>query len=279
MEAAAIIAVIAAACLTVVTLLWARERRRAGVLAVENDRWRALALDRADRVAIVSHEVRTPLALVAGAVELLQDRAAGPLTGGQEGLVDTIAVKSREVAELAADLLVDARIDAELFQFRSATVDVHRLAHRVVRDLCHLYPNRITLSARGASPRIVGDAALLRKALTNLVTNAARHAGAGALIAVTVRRAEDGVLIVVSDDGTGMTPDQTREVFRRGLAGKSETGNGLGMLITRRIIELHGGRCLVDSMIDHGTAILCSLPLVPAEPHAAGEATDEPATP
>jgi len=262
---AAIIAVVAVACLAVVAVSWVRERRRAGVLAVENDRWRALAQDRADRVAIVSHEVRTPLALITGAVELLQDQTAGPLTRGQEGLVDTIAVKSHEVIELAADLLVDARIDAELFRFRSAPVDVHRLAHRVVRDLRRLYPNRITLSARGASPRILGDAALLRKALTNLVTNAARHAGTGALIAVTVRRAEDGVLIIVSDDGTGMTPQQTREVFRRGLAGKSETGNGWGMLITRRIIELHGGRCMVDSMIDRGTAIVCSLPRVPPE--------------
>lgn len=204
-EVGAIVATIALACAVAAGRLWRRERRRARMLAVENDRWRALAQDRADRVAIVSHEVRTPLALIAGAVELLQDRAAGPLTSGQDGLVDTIAVKSREVA----DLIVDARIDAELFRFRSSTVDVHRLAHGVVRDLRRLYPNQITLSARGASPRIVGDAALLRQALANLVTNAARHAGSGARIAVTVRAAEDGVLIVVSDDGAGMTPDQT----------------------------------------------------------------------
>ncbi|MFT3876638.1 MAG: HAMP domain-containing sensor histidine kinase [Propioniciclava sp.] len=259
-EVGVIVAIIALACAGGLGWLWRRERRRANLLAVENDRWRTLAQDRADRVAIVSHEVRTPLALIAGAVELLQDHAAGPLTGAQDGLIDTIAVKSHEVTELAADLLVDARIDAELFQFRSAQVDVHRLAHGVVRDLRRLYPNQITLSARGASPRIVGDAALLRKALSNLITNAARHAGTQARIAVTVRAAEDGVLIVVSDDGTGMTPDQTRELFRRGLAGKSETGHGLGMLITRRVVELHGGRCLVDSMVDHGTAILCSLP-------------------
>lgn len=236
------------------------QRRRAAELAVENFRWRALAMDRADRVAVVSHEVRTPLALIIGACELLEDQTAGPLTDGQRDLVDTIAVKSREVSNLAADLLVDARIDAQLFTFRSSTVDVHRLANRVVRDLRRLYPNQITLSARGAATRIVGDPELLAQALTNLVTNAARHAGRDARIRLTVRPSEDGVLIVVSDDGSGMTNDQTRELFRRGLAGKSETGNGLGMLITRRIVELHGGLCLVDSMVDRGTTILCSLP-------------------
>ena len=259
MEWLAVAAVLAVA-LAVVARVAFLQRRRAVELGVENARWRALAQDRADRVAVVSHEIRTPLTLITGSCELLADGAAGPLATKQAALVDTIDVKSREVLDLAADLLADARIDAQLFQFRSSTVDMRRLANAVVRDLRKLYPNKITLSARGAAPRIVGDPDLIRQALTNLVTNAARHGGDQARITVSVRPSNDGVLIAVSDDGTGITPAQTRELFRRGLAGKSETGNGLGMLITRRIIELHGGRCLVDSMVDHGTAILCSLP-------------------
>ncbi len=263
--------VVALACgLAAVTAVGVGQRRRVRELAVENARWRALAQDRADRVAVVSHEVRTPLALISGAVELLADGTAGPLSRSQDQLVDTIAVKSREILDLAADLLADARIDAQLFQFRSSTVDMRRLANAIVRDLRKLYPNQITLSARGAAPRIVGDPDLIRQALTNLITNAARHAGRDARILVSVRPSDEGVLIVVSDDGTGMTADQTRELFRRGLAGKSETGNGLGMLITRRIVELHGGRCLVDSMVDHGTAILCSLPRDARPPSAPG---------
>lgn len=259
-EALGIVAVLALLALAGVLVLLRRVRRRHDELAEENRRWRALAMDRADRVAIVSHELRTPIALISGAAELLLDRAAGELTDLQHDLVDTIDVKASEVLALAADLLTDAKIDAQLFQFRATTVDIRRVTNSVVRDLRNLYPNRITLSARGASPRILGDPDLIRQALTNLITNAARHAGQEARIAVTVRHHEDGVLIVVSDDGTGMSPAQTSELFRRGLAGKSETGNGLGMLITRRIIELHGGRCLVDSAVNVGTTILCSLP-------------------
>ncbi len=259
-EALGIVAVLALLALAGVLVLLRRVRRRHDELAEENRRWRALAMDRADRVAIVSHELRTPIALISGAAELLLDRAAGELSDLQHDLVDTIDVKASEVLGLAADLLTDAKIDAQLFQFRATTVDIRRVTNSVVRDLRNLYPNRITLSARGASPRILGDPDLIRQALTNLITNAARHAGQEARIAVTVRHHEDGVLIVVSDDGTGMSPAQTSELFRRGLAGKSETGNGLGMLITRRIIELHGGRCLVDSAVNVGTTILCSLP-------------------
>lgn len=267
-EALAVLAALLALGLAGALVTLRRARLRRDELAEENRRWRALAMDRADRVAIVSHELRTPIALISGAAELLLDRAAGELTDIQHDLVDTIDVKASEVLALAADLLTDARIDAQLFAFRATTVDVRRITNSVVRDLRSLYPNRITLSSRGASPRIMGDPDLIRQALTNLITNAARHAGEQARIAVTVRPNEDGVLIVVTDDGTGMSPEQTRELFRRGLAGKSETGNGLGMLITRRIVELHGGRCLVDSAVNVGTTILCSLPRRGQQPAA-----------
>ncbi len=244
----------------VALLLAERWRRRALALTVENERWRRIARERADRVSVVSHEIQTPLALIGGASELLADGTAGALTPQQAALVDTIGVKTSEMATLAADLLADARIDAQIFHLRTTSVDVGRVARAVVRDLRHLYPNQITYSARGAAARILGDQELIAQALTNLVTNSARHAGADARIAVRVRRTDGGVLVSVSDDGTGMSPEQTRDLFRRTLAGKSPSGHGLGMLITQRIVELHGGRCLVDSMSEAGTTILCSLP-------------------
>lgn len=252
-----------ALALIVVAVGWfaVRQYRRSAALAVENDRWREFAQQRADRVSVLSHEVRTPLALIAGACELLEDGAAGDLTDRQRALVDTIGVKSGELVQLAEDLLADARIDAELFTLHLGSVNVRRLAFDVVSDLRRLNPGRITLSARGAPPRVYADSGLLRQALVNLVTNSLRHAGDDAHVTVSVRTMEDGVLIVVSDDGGGMTGEQKRDLFRRTLQGKSATGHGLGMLITKRIIELHGGRCLVDTISTRGTAILTFLPL------------------
>lgn len=247
-----------------------RQHRRAAALSVENQRWREFAQQRADRVSVLSHEVRTPLALIAGACELLEDGATGELTQRQRALVDTIGVKSGEMVQLAEDLLADARIDAELFTLHLSSVNVRRLAFDVVSDLRRLHPGRITLSARGAPPRVYADSGLLRQALINLVTNALRHAGDDAHVTVSVRTMEDGVLIVVSDDGGGMTGEQKRDLFRRTLEGKSATGHGLGMLITKRIIELHGGRCLVDTISSKGTAILTFLPLRAAGGDGAG---------
>lgn len=238
-------------------------RTRVRLLAVENDRWRALAQERVDRVAVVSHEVRTPLALIRGSSELMMDGAVGPVNARQASMLEMMHATSGEVIALAENLLMDARIDADLFKLNTAKVDVRRLVTRVVREMRGLYPNQITLSARGAVPRILGDGDLIRQALINLITNAARHAGDGAQIAVSVRPTDDGVMIVVRDNGTGMSDEQKRALFRDGLAGRSETGHGLGMLITRRIVELHGGRCLVDTMSDVGTAVMCVLPKNP----------------
>lgn len=249
---------------TVTAAAAVRWRRRSRSLEVENERWRRIARERADRVSVVSHEVQTPLALIAGSAELLADGIAGPLTGQQAELVDTIVEKSREMAALTSDVLTDAKIDAQIFRLRTTSVDVSRVARAVVRDLRTLYPNQITFSARGAAARVLGDPDLLAQAIGNLVTNAARHAGPQARVDVRVRKADAGVLVRVSDDGTGMSSDQTRELFRRTLAGKSPSGHGLGMLITRRIIELHGGTCLVDSLTERGTTILCSLPTGPS---------------
>ena len=254
-----ILAATLAVLLATASLAW-RLRRQRELLRAENERWRVLARERAARVAVVSHEVRTPVSLIGGACELLLDGAAGPLTRRQESLLDTIRVKSDEVGELARTLLTDAKIDAQIFRLNLSMVDPRRLATEVVRDLRRLYPNRITLSARGAIPRLPGDRDLLRQALINLIPNAARHAGEGVRIAVTVRPSDDGVLVTVSDDGTGMSAAERRELFTKELAGTTDTGTGLGMLITRRIVELHGGRCLIDTMADRGTAVVCALP-------------------
>ncbi len=235
-------------------------RRRSSLLHAETLRWREVARQRADRVGVLSHEVRTPLALVSGACELLEHETVGVLNERQRALVETISVTSSEMIQLAEDLLADVRIDAQLFTLHLENADVRRIALDVVTDLRRLYPGRITLSARGAPPRIQGDPALLRQALINLVTNAVRHSGDDSQVQVTVRKADQGVLIVVSDDGGGMTGAQKRDLFRRTLDGKSVSGHGLGMLITKRIIELHGGTCLVDTISERGTAVLASLP-------------------
>lgn len=209
---------------------------------------------------MLSHEVRTPLALVGGAAELLGEPSTGVLEPVQLELVDTIASNTARMTALTEDLLVDAQIDAGLFTMRLESVDVRRLAQRVVKDVRRLEQVTIVLSCRGAPPRVPADPSLLREVLVNLVNNAVRHAGPEADVVVRLRTTEEAVLISVSDTGAGMSDQTRRAIFTRGREAKSETGHGLGMVISKRIVELHGGRMMVDSISGRGTTVTIALP-------------------
>lgn len=235
-------------------------RRRNRLLVAENERWRALARQRADQIGMLSHELRTPLALVSGAAELLTDGTAGALGEPQQQLVSTIATNAARTIALTDDLLAEARIDAGLFTMRLQTVNLRRLALSVIRDVRQLERTPIRLEARGAPVRVPGDPELLRQVLVNLVNNAVRHAGPSARVTVGLRVGDGVALLSVRDDGAGMSESTRQVLFDRTLEGKSETGHGLGLLISRKIVEMHGGRLLVDSVSDHGTTITVALP-------------------
>lgn len=252
-----ILAATLAVLLATASLAW-RLRRRRELLRAENERWRVLARERAARVAVVSHEVRTPVSLIGGACELLLDGAIGSLTRRQESLLDTIGSSPMRWASWPGRCSPTPR------STRRSSGSTCQWSTRAGwpggPGSPPALPEPDHAVGPGAIPRLPGDRDLLRQALINLITNAARHAGEGVRIAVTVRPSDDGVLVTVSDDGTGMSAAERRELFTKELAGTTDTGTGLGMLITRRIVELHGGRCLIDTMADRGTAVVCALP-------------------
>jgi len=237
--------------------------RRMTMLRVENERWRSLARDRADQAPMLSHEVRAPVALVSGAAEVLLDGHLGDLTERQRRLVHTIALNANAIATLSENFLAASRIDSQVFSMRTEMVNLRRLVRQVLADLGGLYDNTLTLESRGYPPHLRGHPQLLRQVVINLVTNAVRHSGSVGAIRVTLRRNEGSVLLVVSDDGCGMTPLQRRELFHRTLEGKSETGTGLGMIITQRIVAVHGGLLLIDTEAAHGTSVIAQFPVAP----------------
>ncbi len=254
--------VLALAVTSLAVMLVARSRTRGQLraLVAENERWRVLARQRADQVSMLSHELRTPLALVRGSAELLGDETVGRLDRVQRELVETIASNTERMNTLAEDLLVDAQIDAGLFVMRMSLVDLRRLAVGAVRDVAKVEQVPIHLECRGAPPRVPADPALLRQVLVNLLNNAIRHGGQHCEVSVRLRTTEGSVLLSVSDSGPGMTDRTRRAVFGREPGAKSETGHGLGMIISKRIVEMHGGKMMLDTVTGHGTTVTVALP-------------------
>jgi len=227
----------------------------------EAERLRALAQARATRSSVLSHEIRTPLALVKGAAELLAEETPGPLNGRQRQFVDTITQNCDSTIALAEDLLATARLEAQLFKLHLERTDLRGLTRATVREMRRMHSGKTLLDSRGAPLWMDVDRSLLRQVIRNLLTNAARHGGADVTIVVRITVGDDDVLISVADDGAGMSPEERESLFVPFVIGASSTsGTGLGMVITREIVELHGGRIFVDTAARVGTTIFFSLP-------------------
>lgn len=226
----------------------------------EAERLRALAKERADRASVLAHEIRTPLALVKGAGELLAEQTPGALNDTQRTFVETITQNTEAVIAMAEDLLTEARLEADLFTLQLEETDLRHLVRHTVRELRRVNHVPISLDSRGAPVTVMVDRRLMRQALWNLVTNAARHADASSPVVVRITPGEESVLVAVSDDGRGMDADERRTLFTPFTPGRR--GTGLGLVITRRIVELHGGRVFVDTVARRGTTILLSIPVV-----------------
>jgi len=234
-----------------------RQRTELAGLAEQVDR-------RAEQVTALSHELRTPLSMIKGAADLLLEQTPGPLTTAQERFLLIISHQCTHVVALCESLLTQAKIEAGLFTPRLEPVDVSVLARDVVtamRPLCAERRQRISLDTPQVTPRIPADPLLISQALTNLVSNASRFTTVGGSVDVRVMAIDAGVAVYVTDDGAGMTRQQRQQLFRRFATGRPlEDGTGLGLVITRTIVELHGGSILVDTASMRGTTFLFTLP-------------------
>jgi len=217
-------------------------------------------------VSAVSHELKTPLALILGYADTLarQDVEWDDKTI-REGLA-TIKEESERLTRLVDNLLDTARIQAGGLSLRFAPTQLDRLAAEVteefrVLDTGHLF----TLDFPPDFPPARCDPERVRQVLNNLLSNAIKYSPPGSLVRVSGWIEDDFVGVAVSDEGPGIPPDQRERVFERFARGndpqvRRTKGAGLGLYISRGIVEAHGGRIWVDSSPGSGTTIRFTVP-------------------
>jgi two-component system, OmpR family, sensor kinase len=233
---------------------------------LELDRLGDLLERRAEQIAALSHELRTPLSMIKGATDLLLEESPGPVNRIQEQFMRSISQQCNQVIWLCEGLLVQAKIESGLFQPGIEQTDMSGLVRDVVlamRPLCAERDQQITLDTPQVVSAIPVDPGLVLQALTNLLSNASRFTSTGGRISVRVAEIDDGMAIYVSDDGAGMTREQRAQLFQRFATGRPlADGTGLGLVITKDIVELHGGSILVDTTARRGTTFVVTLPAV-----------------
>jgi len=222
---------------------------------------------RRELLANVSHDLRTPLASMQGYLEMVLIRDDG-LSQDDRYRYLQIAVKHCErLARLVRDLFDLTKLEANEVRPQVESFPISELAQDVVQKFALSAQKRdlrLSASVCADCPPVCADIGMMERVLENLIENAMRYTPAGGEISVGVHRAGDRVELRVSDTGQGIHHDDIGNVFdryyRADRSESSDAGNaGLGLAISRRIIELHGGRIRVESTPGLGTTFTVEL--------------------
>ena len=224
-------------------------------------------------LAVMSHEMRTPLNAILGYADLLDMELDGELEEGQRQQVDRIRFGSRHLLDLINDLLDLARLDARRLDLDVRPVDLGAVIEEVTALLeAQASTKGISIHAEriGADvPHVLADLQRLRQILTNLVGNAIKFTEQGGIsISCETKRRDGLVSIIVRDTGIGIAPDALPLVFTEFYQADDELtrrrgGSGLGLAIAQRLAQLMGGHITVDSELGYGSTF--TIFLRPAE--------------
>jgi PAS domain S-box-containing protein len=224
---------------------------------------------KADFIATVSHELRTPLAAVHGAAKTLQRDDI--VAGGEvfERLLVVIAEQSDRLAAMVNNILLASRVDSTDLEIASERVDVVALATDVLAAARAVAGDQLTLElvAPPDLPLVAGDHEKLRQVVTNLVANAAKYSPAGGRIEVELTPRDGELQIAVRDEGLGIAADEQSLIFEKFYRADANmtrgvSGSGLGLYISRELVNLMGGAISVQSELGKGSTFVVTLPLV-----------------
>src|SRR5688572_1395117 len=219
-------------------------------------------------LAVMSHELRSPLNAIDGHASLLEDGIHGPVNDQQVSAIHRIRRSSRILLGLISDLLDFARIEAGKVHYDLRTVSVHQLL-RDVQDLVvpQLGERRLAFEVAAVAPEIsvTADPDKARQILLNLVTNAMKFTSDGGRIAVTAAGGDASVSIQVSDTGIGIPEDKLPQVFDPFMQvdkshRRQAQGVGLGLAISRDLARGMGGELSVTSELGKGSTFTLTLP-------------------
>jgi PAS domain S-box-containing protein len=218
-------------------------------------------------VSMVSHEFRTPLGIIMSSSEIL-DRYFGRMSEDdrREHLL-SITRNSRRMAAMMEEVLLLSRLDAGRMECRPAPLHLPGFCRRLVDEM-HSATSRacpIHFSCDGsAADEAMADENLLRHVLSNLLGNAVKYSTPGAAVNFRLRRENGSAVIEVSDQGIGIPQADCGhlfEAFHRGTNVGQRRGTGLGLVIVKRCLDLHGGSVAVESTEGAGSTFTIRLPL------------------
>jgi signal transduction histidine kinase len=223
---------------------------------------------KAEFVSLASHELKTPINVVGGYVELLEEGLYGEVNARQKEVLDLILGQAENLTRLVNQLLDLGRFESGGFQIRFEDLDLATLLNRLRRTFQALADQKqidFVMDIETPLPLLRADPDRLEhEVFGNLLSNAFKFTPSGGRVRVSARTADGVVEIAVEDTGMGIPPDELANIFEKyyqvGEEARSQ-GSGLGLAIARQIVRAHNGDIGVDSEPGHGTRFWIHLPV------------------
>lgn len=236
-------------------------------VAAEEDRQVGLLKD--EFISTVSHELRTPLTSIKGSLGLAVSGALGDLSPKLAKALEIAQRNSERLVRLVNDLLDMDKLQSGKMEFTFCATDVRQLlieAKEQTAPMADQHGSPIELSLPAEQLFAYADAHRLHQVLNNLISNAAKFSPRDAAIRLSAEATDEGVRITVADDGPGIDPSFQKRLFERFAqadplrASSNAPGTGLGLTITKHIVEAHRGRIHLDPTTGKGATFHIDLP-------------------
>ena len=221
---------------------------------------------RANFISDFSHEFRTPIASISGFAQLLRNQNLSPKE--RDEYLDIIIDESKRLSNLSEDILNLSRMESSSILTNVSTVDV---AEGLRRSIAIVEPNadekNITINVDTNEAELTGNADYLSQLWTNILQNAVKFTPENGRIDVSLKTTQDAknraATCTISDNGCGMDETTRTHLFERfyqGDTSHAQEGNGLGLALCKRIVDLHGGTIRVKSALGKGSTFIVTLP-------------------
>ena len=232
---------------------------------------------KSDFISFVAHELKTPMTSIRGYADLLAKGAVGPVNEHQAQFLDVIRANVARMARLVSDLSDISRIEAGKLELDFRKVDFHEVVDEVVGSFYQQIEAKaqtLDLHVPQELPLVWGDKVRLAQVLTNLVSNAHKYTPENGRIEIWVEHvpnewqpggSPEVLHVMVRDNGLGMSEDDQQKIFQKFFRSEDQRareapGTGLGLHITKNLVELHGGRIWFESVLGEGTTFHFTVP-------------------
>jgi signal transduction histidine kinase len=227
---------------------------------------------RAEFIGIASHELKTPINVMLGYLELLQEGIYGEISSKQREVLQTLTKQANSLTRLVKRLLDISRFEASGGKIDARRVDLQKFLTTLESSFSVLAMQReISFSVNhgyGLPTTVMWDEDRINEVLGNLISNAFKFTARGGQVSIAVVPVDNAVSITVADSGAGISADQLPHIFDKfyqadNQAQAASKGTGLGLAIAKEIVEAHGGEISVESQVGQGTTFAVTLPVEP----------------